>query len=169
MPDSSPSFEADRIVIRLARDEDHSAIRCLFDAGSIEGKVPGNDTGVDIDDLRGGYFADDGASGFWVAVLESRVIGMIGVQRTRANTGEIRRLRVDERHRRCGVGTRLMHRAIDHCREQGFLKVVLDVRIERGPAVAMFEKFGFTLVRTREMDDRKTLDFYLDLYRESRG
>jgi ribosomal protein S18 acetylase RimI-like enzyme len=94
---------------------------------------------------------------------------MIGVQKTKANTAELRRIRVREQFRRLGIGTRLMETAVDFCREQGYLKVVLDVRIERGPAIAMLEKFGFTHVRTREIGDRKTLEFYLDLYSEPRG
>ena len=44
--------------------------------------------------------------------------------------------------------------------------IELDVRIERGPAIALFEKFGFQLTRTREHNGRRMLDFYLDLYRE---
>ena len=43
-------------------------------------------------------------------------------------------------------------------------KTGFDVRIERGPAIALFEKFGFTLTRTREHSGRQMLDFYLDLY-----
>jgi len=44
--------------------------------------------------------------------------------------------------------------------------VMLDVRIERGPAIKLFEKFGFKLARQRELDGRKILDFYLDIYSE---
>jgi ribosomal protein S18 acetylase RimI-like enzyme len=44
--------------------------------------------------------------------------------------------------------------------------VILDVRIERGPAIALFQKFGFQLARSREIAGRKMLDFYLDLYRD---
>jgi hypothetical protein len=40
------------------------------------------------------------------------------------------------------------------------------VRIERGPAIALFTKFGFSLARSRDIDGRKLLDFYLDLYRD---
>jgi ribosomal protein S18 acetylase RimI-like enzyme len=141
----------------------------LFNESVLEGQVRDNDTGADVENLTEGYFSDDGASAFWVADFDDEVIGMIGVQRTRANTAELRRIRVKRDYRRLGIGTRLMETAVDFCREQGYLKVVLDVRIERGPAIAMLEKFGFTHVRTREIGDRKTLEFYLDLYSEPRG
>ncbi len=91
---------------------------------------------------------------------------MVGVQKTSEHEAEIRRLRVRADYRRKGLGTRLMEQALSFCRHHGYLKVTLDVRIERGPAIALFEKFGFSLNRTREVDGRKMLDFYLDLYRE---
>jgi len=169
MPDPPAEFDINDLTIRLAEPRDHGAIRELFLQGLLEGQLRENDTGADIDNLDAGYFSDEGASGFWVASLSEFVIGMIGVQKLRENSAEIRRLRVREAFRRRGVGTRLMQHAIEMCREKGYLKVTLDVRIERGPAIAMFEKCGFTLARTRDHDGRKTLDFYLDLYREPRG
>ena len=41
--------------------------------------------------------------------------------------------------------------------------------IERGPAIALFQKFGFKHGRTREIGGRKLLDFYIDLYSDPRG
>ncbi len=160
------NFDLDRVAMRLARDEDHRAIRELFVSGLLEGMVPGNDTGADMENLREAYFADNGQSGFWVADYLGEVVGMVGVQKTSDNMAEIRRLRVREDYRRHGLGTRLMEQALSFCKRHGYLKVILDVRIERGPAIALFEKFGFVLVRTREIKGRKMLDFYLDLYRD---
>jgi ribosomal protein S18 acetylase RimI-like enzyme len=154
------------VEIRLAEDADHSAILRLFRDGILEGQLRSNDTGADIEFLREGYFSDDGASAFWVACNDDLVVGMIGVQMTKENQAEIRRLRVDPNHRRQGIGTALLTHAIEFCRERGYLKVILDVRIERAPAIAMFEKMGFTLARTRQMSDQRVHEFYLDLYRE---
>jgi GNAT superfamily N-acetyltransferase len=145
MTESTPTFDSTNLTIRLATEADYATVRELFSAGMVEGQVPGNDTGADIENLHEGYFADEGASAFWVASADDLVIGMIGVQRTRANTAEIRRLRVRAGYRRQGVGTALLNHAIDFCHRHSYLKVVLDVRIERGPAIAMFEKFGFAL------------------------
>ena len=164
--ENNPSNDIASIEIRLATHSDQTALRELFQEGVIEGQVPYNDTGADIDNLQEGYFNDEGSSAFWVAIHKDKVIGMIGVQKTADNSAEIRRLRVRKDHRRRGVGTRLLECALNCCREHGYLKIVLDVRIERGPAITMFEKFGFILSRSREIDGRKMLDFYLDLYRE---
>src|SRR6185369_11062039 len=72
-------FDAKHMRIRLAVEQDHSALRELFQEGVIEGQVGDNDTGADIDNLRDGYFADEGQSSFWVADFQTLVIGMVGV------------------------------------------------------------------------------------------
>ncbi len=159
-------FDISRLKVELATEADLPNIRELFRAGLEDGQVPANDTGADIENLTAGYFSDDGASGFWVARYDDMIVGMIGVQRTGSNVGEMRRLRVHNNFRRRGVGTQLMEKAIGFCQKHGYLKVVLDVRIEREPAIKLFEKFGFVLSRTRELDGRRMLDFYIDLYRE---
>ena len=160
------NFSLTNVKLRLARDEDHTAVRDLFHAGLIEGHVADNDTGADMVNLVEAYFSDDGQSALWVADLDDRVIGMIGVQKTSENEAEIRRLRVREGFRRQGLGAKLVEQALIFCRHHGYLKVILDVRIERGPAINLFEKFGFQLNRSREINGRKMLDFYLDIYRD---
>jgi ribosomal protein S18 acetylase RimI-like enzyme len=60
-----------------------------------------------------------------------------------------------------------MHHAISFCREKQFLKVVLDVRIEREPAIKMFDSFGFLQGRERDLKGRQLRDFYLDLYSDT--
>jgi ribosomal protein S18 acetylase RimI-like enzyme len=159
-------FDLEQVRFRQARATDMPALRELFVAGMLEGQVPDNDTGADIDNLLEAYFSDDGESCFWVAEYGGAVVGMVGVQKVGSDTSEIRRLRVRADLRRRGIGMRLMHEAVSFCQRLGYLKVVLDVRFERGPAIALFEKFGFKLARTRDMAGRKMLDFYLDLYRE---
>lgn len=159
-------FKLESVQVRLAREEDHPVLRELFQESVLEGLVGDNDTGADIDNLKEGYFDDEGQSGFWIADFERVIIGMIGVQKIRENTAEMRRLRVRGTFRRKGIGSLLMHQAMAFCQKQGYLKVILDVRVERGPAIAMFEKFGFSHTRTREIGGRKLLDFYMDLYRD---
>jgi GNAT superfamily N-acetyltransferase len=163
------NFDPGEVLIRLAEEKDHVMIREMFSRSMEEGRLRGNDTGADIENLHEGYFADDGASAFWVACHGEDVIGMIGVQKTRENTAELRRLFVREAFRRQRVGTMLVEHAIDFCRRRGYLKVVLDVVFERSPAIAVLQKFNFTHVRTREIGGHKRLDFYLDLYSEPKG
>ena len=154
----------DTINIRTAAPTDIPALRELFDSGVYAGQIRINDTGADIDNLQAGYFDDEGRSSFWVAEIESKVVGMVGVQRVGDEIAEIRRLRVRDGYRRRGIGTNLLDHAVKFCRGHDYMKVVLDVRKERDPAIHLFEKSGFFLARTREDEGHKTLDFYVDLY-----
>jgi len=160
-------FDVGQVAIRSARDEDCSAIRSLFEESMIEGQVRLDDNGDDLDNLRDTYLCDGAA--FWVADYLARVIGMIGVRCTSANVAEVCRLRVSKAFRRRGVGSLLMEKAVSFCHHNGYLKVVLDVRVERGPAIALFEKFGFVLSRQRDQSGMSLLDFYMDIYRDPRG
>ncbi len=153
-------------AIRVASQTDVPVLLDLFERSRIEGQLRENDTGADIDHLVAGYF-ECKDSGFWVAEIESVIVGMIGVQRVSDDSAEIRRLRVLEGFRRKGIGSSLMEQAITFCKEKQFLKIVLDVRIERGAALSMFDTFGFLQGREREVEGRKLRDFYLDLYSDT--
>jgi ribosomal protein S18 acetylase RimI-like enzyme len=154
-------------TIRIATEADLPSIHELFDAGMQEGEVRINDTGADIEHLTAGYLTDGQHNCFWVAVTDHDAIaGMVGVQQSDESVAEIKRLRVHPKWRRRGIGTLLMQHAVLFCRDREYLKVVLDVRGERSGAIQLFEKFGFYLARVREQDDRRMLDFYVDLYAE---
>ena len=159
-------FKHEEMVIRSATDCDITILRELFENSRLEGQIRENDTGADLDFLIEGYF-ECKDSGFWVAQYEEWIVGMIGVQRVSDNSAEIRRLRVRESYRRKGIGKKLMLHAIEFCKEKQFLKVKLDVRIERSPAIQLFDTFGFLHGSERESDDRRTIDFYLDLYSDT--
>ena len=157
------SFNSDGMTIHSAIEDDIPTLRELFEKSRVEGQTRENDTGADLEYLIDGYF-ECKDSGFWVAKYEEWIIGMIGVQRINENSAEIRRLRVRDAYRRNGVGTKLMLHAIEFCKDKQFLKVVLDVRTERLPAIELFDTFGFVHASNRETDGRATIDFYLDLY-----
>ena len=117
---------------------------------------------------------------FWVAVvpeevaaastenqasgLHEQVIGMVGVVATKTDVAEMRRLRVTPHFRRQGIAARLLGSALAHCRDQGFLKVLLDARLEQTAAVQLFEREGFQFSRNRKSSGVHIREFYLDLY-----
>ena len=89
---------------------------------------------------------------------------MIGVQHHEEGTGEIRRLRVSLDHRRRGIGSRLIETALRFCEENNYLKITLDTFTDREPAIKLFEKFRFRHHRTRQVNGKELLYFYLDIY-----
>ncbi len=149
--------------IRSFHPADHAAVKALYVDGMLGGKLADNDTGFDIDDVNLAYMSTPG-SHFWVAESDGKIVGMIGIQQLDAGVGEIRRLRVDRDYRRRGIGSAMLQRALEFCRDQGLLKVTLDTYIEREPALKLFEKFNFRHDKTRETAGKQLLFFYLDLY-----
>jgi ribosomal protein S18 acetylase RimI-like enzyme len=136
----------------------------LYKEGLLGGKIAENDTGLDIDDIEAVYMRIKG-NHFWVAQIPvGRVVGMVGVQHHEEGTAQIRRLRVAQDHRRRGIGSALLESALRFCQQQQYMKVTLDTFMEREPALALFKKFRFIHERTREMNGKKLMYFYLDLY-----
>ncbi len=160
MPDLPPI----PFTVRGFCAEDAAACKALYVDGLIGGKIADNDTGLDIDDIAGAYMAS-ADNHFWVALSAAgKVVGMIGVQQSDAGVGEIRRLRVQQDHRRRGIGKALMEQAIVFCRDRGYIKITLDTFMERDPAIGLFQKFNFLHSRTRKVGEKELLYFYLDLY-----
>src|SRR6185503_5380777 len=166
------------VKIRSFKPSDLPACRKLYVEGLVGGKLAENDTGMDIDDIESAYMSMPG-NHFWVAEIEvgdkdgkpkREVVGMIGVQHHDQGTGEIRRLRVGQEHRRKGIGSALVETALKFCQEHQYLKITLDTFMEREPAIKLFEKFRFRHSRSRTVAGKELMYFYLDLYTdEKRG
>ncbi len=157
--------KAEQLAVRTYQPEDQPAVERLYTDGLLAGQIDPNDTGVDIENIPEAFF-DDEANHFWVAEVDGRVVGMIGVVRdTDQPMGEIRRLRVDRSWQHTSIGATLIETALAHCRRHGLLKVVLDTRFERDAAVGLFDRFGFKHNRSKSIHGKELLEFYLDLYR----
>jgi ribosomal protein S18 acetylase RimI-like enzyme len=156
---NSPSW-----TIRSFRPTDARACAALYKSGLLHGKIPASDTGIDLDDIEHVYMKSPG-NHFWVAESSAgEVIGMVGVQHHDEGVGEIRRLRVAERHQRQGIGSALVERALAFCQERQYLKITLDTFMDREPAIKLFQKFHFRHYSTRNVGGKDLLYFYLDLY-----
>ena len=158
----------DRLVVRTFAPHDQHAVSHLYQHGLLAGQLAPNDTGADIENIGVAYFSDV-ANHFWVAELDHRIIGMIGVMREEGHKAEIRRLRVEPEWQHAEIiPIRLMEAALYHCKVHGFLKIVFDTRFEKESAVGLFDRFGFQHTRSRTHHDKETLEFYLDLYRQTK-
>ncbi len=166
---STPSSSAAELLVRSYRSEDQADVARLYVEGLLAGQIDPNDTGADIDNIRDAYFDDD-RHHFWVAELDGRVIGTIGVTSDETHTAEVRRLRVEPGHQRreTDPSVQLLQTAIEHCRHHGFLKVRLDTRFERHEALGCFDRAGFEHTRSKTLHGKELLEFYLDLYRDPR-
>jgi len=166
MCETQATIDLDSLVIRGYRDADQDAVRQLYTDGLLAGHIPPSDTGADIDNIAEAYLMSD-RTNFWIAEHDGVVLGMVGAAEDEPNIAEIRRLRVDPASQpMIGIAVRLMEAALAFCRHHGYLKVRLDTRLERGPAMELFERFAFQHHRTKNVQGKELHEFYLDLYRE---
>lgn len=157
---------AANVTIREATPSDRDSVLALFRDGKLGEQADPADPSDDIDRFETTYLGGDG-SGLWIAELEGfGPVGMVGVLLNGDHRAELRRLRVHHDHRNKGIGTKLVSHALQFCRERAYLKVALDTYLDRRPAIALFEKFGFRFAQSREAGARTLQEFYLDLYQD---
>lgn len=187
-PTSSGGATPSQIMIREATSADADSIIALHgESGHERNAQVSSDLSavrqttrpIDLEHFDATYIGSI-HNRFWVAVVPreldedaetlqrsaptEHVIGMVGVVATKADVAEMRRLRVTPAFRRQGIAGKLLRAALGHCRAQGFLKVILDARLEQTAAVQLFEREGFQFSRNREMAGVELREFYLDLY-----
>jgi GNAT superfamily N-acetyltransferase len=105
----------------------------------------------DLYDLERRYGGDAGA--FWVARLDGRVVGSVGVERLVDGRAELHRLYLDASLRGRGVGRALVEAVLDWCRTAGVPRLTLwsDTRFDR--AHRLYEAMGFEHTGEREVPD----------------
>jgi len=91
---------------------------------------------------------DKNRDGFWTASLEDRIEGSITIDGI-DNTGKGAHLRwfiVSDALRGKGIGNRLIHSAMDFCRNKNYKRVYLWTFEGLNPARHLYEKHGFKLI-----------------------
>jgi GNAT superfamily N-acetyltransferase len=92
------------------------------------------------------YYAEHGG-GFWVATLGSELVGTFGLERASADAMELRRMYVDPKTRRRGIGRRMLQYAEDECRRRGFKRLELSTAEIQAEALALYRSADYRLVR----------------------
>jgi GNAT superfamily N-acetyltransferase len=104
------------------------------------------------------YYAEHGG-GFWVATLRRELVGTFGLERASADAMELRRMYVDPKTRRGGIGHRMLQYAEDECRRRGFKRLELSTAEIQAEALALYRSADYRLVREEfaERGSSKTL------------
>ncbi|XP_028822526.1 N-acetylaspartate synthetase-like [Denticeps clupeoides] len=106
---------------------------------------------TDMADIEA-YYLKPAGSGFWVAVLGGRVVGMVAAQgREDDNTVELRRMSVDSRYRGKGIAKALGRRVLEFALLNNYSAVVLGTTAVKMAAHKLYESLGFR--RTGESED----------------
>ena len=107
--------------------------------------------------------------GFWVAMLRGELVGTFGLERASADAMELRRMYVDPKARRGGIGRRMLLYAEDECRRRGIKRLELSTAEIQAEALALYRSAGYRLVReefaelgSSKMVGSGTRRFYFD-------
>lgn len=102
----------------------------------------------DMGDIEGYYMKSPGSC-LWVAVLSQKVIGVVaadGRQDEEGRAVELRRMCVDRRYRRCGVGMALGKRLLEFAAASGYSSVKLGTTAYTPAAHQLYRRLGFQCV-----------------------
>lgn len=127
--------------VRPARAGDARAMAQIFAVVAQERDGIATEPPVNIDE-RAAVFARS-ASGSFVAVAGSQLVGLVHVEVSRHGFGELGML-VARDWRGRGVGSALLEAAIGRARSQGLHKLCLEVFAHNTAAIALYRKSGFT-------------------------
>ncbi|MFG0257117.1 MAG: GNAT family N-acetyltransferase [Phycisphaerales bacterium JB043] len=150
---------------RRASQSDARGILALFERSIQDGMASKDDAAGDLHDVMGFYETGEGLGRFWVVEdAEHGIVGMIGVIPEQEHVARMRRLHVHPSMRMKGIGSCLVSQALQHCHDNGFVKIHLETDEFQKAAIALFTRFGFRHQRTKEGDNRNIMEFYIDLY-----
>lgn len=102
----------------------------------------------DLGDIEGFYMKSPGSC-LWVAVLDEKVIGVVAAVRQQEEPGdavELRRMCVDRRYRRCGVGVALGKKVLEFAAASGYSFVKLGTTAYTPAAHLLYQRLGFQCV-----------------------
>lgn len=106
------------------------------------GVIPKEDLPINDDDLYRIPDFYDGRGGFWLAVDEEKLIGVVGIKEI-GGKAKLKRMFVLPKYHGSGVGQELLNYAINQAHEQGFTQMILNTNEHMTRAHHFYEKNGF--------------------------
>lgn len=144
------------MAIRTYKPEDSGAVKELILA-ILKKEYPFDQTAykdTDINDISGSYSGKGNA--FFVAELDNKIVGSVGVKSDTRDSALLRRLFVDENYRRKGLGSELLQNAITFCKENHYKDMVFRATDRMKNAMKLCKKMGFV-----EKEDLEVSGFHI--------
>jgi N-acetylglutamate synthase-like GNAT family acetyltransferase len=150
------------ISVRPYAPADRAEVERLLTQGLLPGHVDYESR--EAERIRGSFGSE--RERFLVAEAGGRVVGTVAVVEGSPDVAHLYWLRVEpEWQPRFTVARRLSLAAAAHAREVGLLKLVVQAPADAEQRVASYyHELGFEFSRSREIDGRHVLEFYLNLY-----
>ncbi|XP_070782060.1 N-acetylaspartate synthetase-like [Enoplosus armatus] len=120
--------------------------RCFYSRRVIHGYLE-HAMSRDMGDIEG-FYTKSSESCLWVAVLEGRVVGVVGAVGRQESGGavELWRMSVDRSCRRCGVGMALGRKVLEFAATHRYSSVVLGTTAYTPAAHQLYLRLGFRCV-----------------------
>src|SRR3989338_2964271 len=155
-----------KIVIRKFEPADGAAVKELIGRVLTE-EFPDEAeafTSVDLDDIESAY----GKLGetFFVACVNGRVVGTVGIKQEDSRTALLRRLFVDSGFRGRRLGDLLADRAIEFCREVGYEELIFKTTSTMKNAIELGKRKGFVPRARLSLGSVELVKFVLFLKKE---
>ncbi len=94
------------------------------------------------------YYIQKGGK-IWVAEDNSYIIGFGGFRLVNSETAEIKRVRIDSRYRRKGLGKAIIKNIENYCKNNDIKKILVDTDDRFEAAKTMYINMGFVIYRTQ--------------------
>lgn len=92
---------------------------------------------------------DSSKDHLWVVEKENEIVGSIAIVKLDEKIAQLRWFLVEPDERNKGIGTKLMHEALNFCKTRGYQKVILGTISELKNARRMYLKNGFQLIDSK--------------------
>jgi N-acetylglutamate synthase-like GNAT family acetyltransferase len=170
LPDSPKELVSSSIkhvpCLRSYHASDRRAVLHLYHYGLLAGLPDPHDPAIDVDHIEQVYLKRP-QDHFWVAQADHDVIASIAISEDDRQVGHVRRLRVDAAWKTWHSGevaVALIEKAAHHAREHDCLKLVLHTPVNDEWAIALLHQQGFGFARIRRLSEKRSLEFYLNIY-----
>ena len=155
------------ITIRKCQSNDEEAARELI-VETLHQEFPKDIQTLpleDLDDISSSYGKLGEA--FFIALSNGKVVGTVAIKREDERTAFLRRLFVSPDFRRKRIGSDLIERAIEFCREVGYDEIIFKTTSAMDRAVSLCEKKGFVPKTKLEVGPVHLLKYALFLKAEA--
>lgn len=86
----------------------------------------------------------------WIVEKGNKIVGSIAIVKVEDTVAQLRWLLVEPNTRNKGIGTKLMHEALNFCRNRGYHKVILGTISDLKIARKLYSKNGFQLISSKK-------------------
>ncbi|MCQ9206602.1 MAG: GNAT family N-acetyltransferase [Omnitrophica bacterium] len=144
------------MVVRNYKPEDSANVK-NFVLSILEKEYPFDRSAYqdsDIYDITGTYSGR--GNGFFVIEGNGKIAGVLGIKKDDSSSALVRRLFVGEDYRKKGLGTILLEKAIEFCKENNYEEIVFKATGRMREAMKLCKTMGF-----EEKEDLEVSGFHI--------